>query len=278
MTTPDGDEIAVHAVYVEAQAVASGIGDPFGGVKETRTRTVGGYTARSEYRVVFGQHMVHEGIYFDPSGLKFVTIGITGEAIDFDSPEVKRVLDSVSFTLPAKTGPETPEDLTPPPWTRRFAGGGPATAGGVFSVEMPGRSRSGLNLALGPGQTWASKGQIPLPGKKKMEFAALGLGIAGPNQPDPRKWIEMEIESLGARGSTMKFVRRVEVGGRPGYVAARTDRNGYGYVEMKVQDVVMAYKLVVGGPGVTPDTPEVKRFFESASFAIAPDGPDPPKK
>src|SRR5262249_690265 len=110
-----------------------------------------------------------------------------------------------------------------------------------------------------------------------------GVGIAVPGGPDPRKMIEREIEALGGPGVQMKFVRRVEVGGRPGYVAARTDKNGYAVVEMKVQDVVMSYKLAVGGPAVPVDPPEVKRFFESASFSITPDAPakdapEPPKK
>ena len=133
-----------------------------------------------------------------------------------------------------------------------------------------------MGAALGPAMVWGSKGQIPLAGRKKMEFAAIGLGIAVPGGPDPRKVIETEIEALGSPASKMKVVRRVEVGGRSGYIAARADKTGHGFVEMKVQDVVMAYKLVVAGPGVTPDTPEVKRFFESASFAVAPD--PPPKK
>jgi hypothetical protein len=267
LVTPDGDEIGVYACYVEATMLGPNIGDPFGGVKEVRTRVVGGHTARQEYRVAFGQHMVHEVIDLGAGGLKFYIIAIVGEALDFNSPEVKRVLDSVSFTLPAKVGPEAPEDLTPPPWTRRFA------PGGTFSVEMPGRSRAGTGVGLGPALAWASKGQIPLAGKKKMEFVVTGLGIAAPNMPDPRRVIELEIKGLGGPGSQMKLVRRIEVGGRPGFVAARTDKNGYGFVQMKVQDVVMSYAVHVGGPGVTADTPEVKRCIESASFTVKPDGP-----
>ena len=68
----------------------------------------------------------------------------------------------------------------------------------------------------------------------------------------------------------MELVRRIEIDGRPAYIAARKNKDGGGFVRMGIYDVGMTYVLTVSGPGVTPDSPEVKRFLESASFSITP--------
>jgi len=195
-----------------------------------------------------------------------------GAKLEANSPEVKQVIDSISFTLPPKPGPETPEGPPPPPWARRFI------AGTMFSVELPGRSSAvneaavGLGVGVVSGLASGATGSIPLRDRKQMQFVIAAVGIAAPNPPDPRKTIETEIQAHGPGSKGLQFVRRVEVGGRPGYVAARIDKNGHGTVQMRVQDVVMSYKLTIAGPGVTPDAPEVKRCLESASFAVTPNG------
>jgi hypothetical protein len=269
----DGDDVAVSAASVEPTPNAPAVGGLEGlvdflkkGIKDQRQLVVSGYRADRVHYVMFGSSVVYQMIYLDGSGVRYVMISVAGGDLNLDSPVVKRVFDSVSFSLPAKRGPEAPEDLTPPQWTRRFVDGTD------FSVEMPGRAKTGAGVALGPAMAWGSHGFVPLPGRKRMEFVTAAVGIAAPNRPDPRRTIELEIQGLGLAGNQNRLVRRVELAGRPGFVAARVDKNGNGFVQMKVQDAVMQYTLTVGGPGVTPDTPAVKRFLDSASFTALPDG------
>jgi hypothetical protein len=269
LITADGDEMIVAAYYASGKSLGSEVVAALAIGAENRVVTVGGYPARLSFRDFSGVRMASLAI--DLGGQKIVYVLFTGAKVDANSPEVKRVIDSISFTLQPKLGPEPPEGPTAPPWTRRFA------AGGTFSAELPGRSGAVNEAAvgLGPGLASGSLGHIPLRDRKQIQFVVTGIGIAAPNPPNPWNTIEMEIQRLRSPKAAMQFVRRADVGGRPGFVSARTDKNGNGTVQMKIQDVVMAYTLTVAGPGVTPDTPEVKRCLESASFAITPNGPPP---
>jgi hypothetical protein len=69
----------------------------------------------------------------------------------------------------------------------------------------------------------------------------------------------------------------VEVAGRPGFLAARTDAAGTGFVRLKLQDKTMMYQLDAAGPGLTPDSPQAKRFLDSIRFDLTrpAGGPNP---
>ena len=127
MPNPKGDE----------DIVVSMLSLPSGGVfpapkwfRESKHLTVGGYPAaysdlaNGDFRVVSVRIPVEER--------QFSYVVVSGYNLDPDAPDVKRVLESVSFTLPKKNGLRPPIDYAPT-WARRFA---PGTS---FSVELPGR-------------------------------------------------------------------------------------------------------------------------------------------
>jgi len=264
LVTDDGNDVNVSVMYLETTAIGPNIGDPFGGVKEDREFKVGGYPAHLVYRDFLGVHFINVRIHLD--SLKFIELAISGPKVEPKSDEAKRVLDSISFTLPAKNGPEAPEDFNPT-WTRRFA---PKT---TFSAELPGPGGPANEVGIGAGSgiTWTSRGRQALPGRKQISFFVNALGFGPkPGAADPRKVMEVDIGLLPKERQPMRLVRRVEVGGRPAHIAAREDKDGGGFVRMRIYDVGLTYTLIVYGPGVTPDSPEVKRFLESASFTITP--------
>lgn len=263
MVNAAGEEVVVSATYFEATQVGPAIGDPFGGVTQEKAMTVGGHPARLSVREFGGMSFV--SLVIQPTPLKFIYVGVGGQAkITPDTPEAKRVLDSLSFTLPPKAGPDAPENYDPA-WTRRYA------PGGTFSVELPGPTgpASEGGVGLGGGVAWTSKGRLPLRDDKfGLHFTASAIGGLGA-VPDPRKAIEQEIELLPRTKGAPQFVRRVDVAGRPGYVAAKTTDGGMGSVRLKLQDRTMMYQLDAVGRGLTPDSPQVKRFLDSVRFDLA---------
>jgi hypothetical protein len=264
LVTPAGEEVVVAASYLEAKEMGPAIADPFGGVSEKRDLTVGGHKAQLWVREFGGVGTAN--LRIDLGGLKFINVGVSGQVkLDSNSPVVKRVLDSLSFTLPPKAGPDAPVDYDPP-WTRRFA---PAPV--TFSVEAPGpggpANEAGLTMA--GGFTWSSGGRLPRPDDKfGLHFTASAIGGSGVTA-DPRKAVEQEIEYLPRTRGAPQFVRRVEVAGRPGYVAAKTADGGMGSVRLKLQDRTAFYQLEAVGRGLGPDSPQVKRFFDSARFDVS---------
>ena len=222
LVTEDGNDVNVSVVYIEATAIGPNIGDPFGGVKQDREFKLGGYPAHMVYRDFLGVHFINVRIQLD--NLKFIELGISGSKVDPTSAEAKRVLDSISFTVPAKKGPEAPEDFNPR-WTRRFA---PKT---TFSAELPGPGGPANEVGIGAGKgiTWSSRGRQALPGRKQMGFFVNALGFGpGPGAADPRKVMEVDIGLLPKERQPKQLVRRVEIDGRPAYIAAHGE--GWGRV------------------------------------------------
>ncbi|HEX4608519.1 MAG TPA: hypothetical protein VH092_09960, partial [Urbifossiella sp.] len=179
-------------------------------------------------------------------------------------------------------------------WTRRYAPGLP------FSVELPGvpgpRDEAGLRAQTDPGRsdirptgsrdetglrpgqaiTWVTKGELHVPGRGTVTLVAGGVGIAGSDPQSPWKGVDSEFEYIfPSMRSQLRLVRRAEADGRPGHLTGRGNE-----VALTVQDVDVRYVLKAEGPGVTEDSPEVKRFFASVSFSVGRDGsrlPVPPR-
>lgn len=172
---------------------------------------------------------------------------------------VRRFFDSVRIAAPPPPEPGAPsgaDPAAPPAWVRQAGPGG-------FSFEMP------------PGKAWASAGippmweahaVLPLPERKTIQFMATVAAAGAGDPPGAAAATDREYQRLAANPKGYQPVRRFEVGGRPGYVAARA-AGATGSVQMVLRDGMRTYTLAAHGPGVTADTPEVRRFFGSAAFA-----------
>lgn len=250
-----GEPLDVCAAVLDSKTVGLELGEPPGG--GAPTTTAGGRPARVHHAAFGGYEFVH--LIVELGDGKAAVVRVCGPRATPAAADVKRVVESVSFTLPAKDGPDAPDDLTAPPWARRQAPGG-------FSVELPGvpGAANEGGVALGAGVAWGAHGFLPLPGRKHLRFVATAVGIAAGPPQNPWRTIDTEYKRLGAPKG-FQPVRRVEVGGRPGFVAVQHAGDAT-TVQMKVQDVVMLYTLTAHGPGITADTPDVRRFLESAVF------------
>lgn len=270
LNDPDDEngDILFTAGYIEAQKPANVV-VPESARAEIRPITVAGYPAqmfirghsgamdRAHLRIIMGENT-------------FIEVAVTGKGVTWEQPYVKRAMDSISFTLPAKAGPPIPVDYDPA-WTRRFATGQP------FSVELPGRVRKPKETGDDRPRTlyqWGTEGQLPRRDKNHVSFVVAATGNLSTPPTDPRKRAEQVIDfhAKAKRPSDTEAFGRYELGGLPGHVRASTSPHGRGEVEIIVYDSRLQYTYRFTGDGITPDSPEVKRCLGSVSFTTPPPG------